>query len=136
MLEFARNDPRSRMVMAPVFGPEFTLPESRDVFALARRAAALPAARRPKLLCTVGRQDIEPYYIYQQNLNFREFMRAEALPLEYTYMEWDGVHEWNFWDRSLVHAIDLFLAPGYADKKLGDWAAEAAVERPGAEAKA
>ncbi|WP_418456357.1 alpha/beta hydrolase [Allofournierella sp.] len=134
MLGFAQNDPRSRMVMAPVFGPELALPAERDLFALAEQVCGLEPGQRPKVLCTVGRQDMEPYYIYQQNQNFREFVRDRALPLDYTYMEWDGVHEWNFWDRSLVHAIDLFLNPGYADKKLGDWAAEAAVERPGREA--
>ena len=73
------------------------------------------------ILCTAGRQDIEPYYIYNQNLLFKH--HAESLPLDYHYMEWDGVHEWNFWDRSLVYAIDDFVNPGYAAKKLNDWAA-------------
>lgn len=136
MLEAAGSDPRSRMVMAPVFGDGLALPETRDLFCLAKAVSGLEKGQRPKLLCTVGRQDIEPYYIYQQNQNLREFMRRSALPLDYTYMEWDGVHEWNFWDRSLVHAIDLFLDPGYAQKKLGDWAAQAAVERLCGEEKA
>lgn len=47
-----------------------------------------------------------------------------ALPLaHYRRLQWDGVHEWNFWDRSLVYAIDDFVNPGYAAKKLNDWAA-------------
>ncbi len=41
-------------------------------------------------------------------------------PAKYTYLEWDGVHEWNFWDRSLVYAIDRFINPGLLQKKLGD----------------
>ena len=40
---------------------------------------------------------------------------------------WNGVHEWNFWDRSLVYAIDYFLNNGYAAKKLNDWRSAAVV---------
>ena len=42
-------------------------------------------------------------------------------------LQWNGVHEWNFWDRSLVYAIDYFLNNGYAAKKLNDWRSAAVV---------
>ena len=39
----------------------------------------------------------------------------------YRRLQWNGVHEWYFWDRSLVYAIDYFLGNGYAARKLNDW---------------
>ena len=55
-----------------------------------------------------------------QNDSLHETLRR--LPLaHYKRLQWNGVHEWNFWDRSLVYAIDYFFAPGSAAKKLGDW---------------
>ena len=45
----------------------------------------------------------------------------------YRRLQWNGVHEWNFWDRSLVYAIDYFLNNGYAAKKLNDWRSAAVV---------
>ena len=82
---------------------------------------------QPDILCTAGLQDREPYRILEQNRKFRDAMKQIG-PAKYTYLEWDGVHEWNFWDRSLVYAIDRFINPGYAAKKLGDWAAPAKEE--------
>ena len=96
-----------------------------DVFqifepAVAGQAAQLSPARQPKILLTNGFQDEEPYFIAMQNDSLHETLRR--LPLaNYKRLQWNGVHEWNFWDRSLVYAIDYFFAPGYAAKKLGDW---------------
>lgn len=136
MLAASDQMPASKAVMQPVFGPDLALPQDRDLFALAQKVSALPCCEQPRILCTVGRQDLEPYYIYQQNVNLREFIEKHRLPLHYTYMEWNGVHEWSFWDRSLVHAIDLFLEPGYAAKKLGNWAEKATVASVAVGAKA
>ncbi|WP_395150426.1 alpha/beta hydrolase [uncultured Allofournierella sp.] len=118
MLEQSEN-PLVRFAFEPVYGPALELPPERDLFHLARRAAELPKEQQPKILCTTGRQDHEPYYIYQQNQEFRA--AAHALGLDYTYMEWDGGHDWAVWDRSLVYAMDLFVSPGYANRVLGAW---------------
>lgn len=125
MLE-QKDNPLVRFAFEPVYGQELQLPPDRDLFELTRKVSQLPKEQQPRILCTTGRQDHAPYYIYEQNQEYRKL--ARALPLDYTYMEWDGVHEWNFWDRSLVHAIDHFVSPGYGEKKLGDWKAEAFVE--------
>ena len=107
----------------PVYGQALELPENRDLFRLVQKVSALPAEQQPKILCTTGRQDHEPYYIYEQNQAFRQL--AQSLPVDYTYMDWDGGHEWAFWDRSLVYAIDRFVNPGYADQILKGWSSEA-----------
>ncbi|MBQ5754400.1 MAG: hypothetical protein IIV90_01915 [Oscillospiraceae bacterium] len=114
-----RDSPAGRFAFLPILGPGMKMREDLDLFCLAKEAAALPPAQRPRLLCTAGRQDHKPYFIYTQNTIFRDYMKA--LPLDYTYWEWDGGHEWSFWDRSLVLAIDHFLAPGYAQKVQEQW---------------
>lgn len=63
------------------------------------QAAQLSPARQPKILLTNGFQDEEPYFIAMQNDSLHETLRR--LPLaNYKRLQWNGVHEWNFWDRS------------------------------------
>lgn len=121
MLEARKVNPLVQEVFGPVFGTVNELPRQADLYALGREVSALPAARQPRLFCTVGKQDYEPYYIYNQNIALREAW--EKLPLDFGWMEWDGAHEWDVWDRSLVFAIDRFIAPGYAEKIHAAWAA-------------
>ncbi len=114
------DHPGVREVFAPIFGDSLALPPSSDLHTLVRAVAALPAAQQPKVLLTNGLQDIEPYYIAPQNDSLHRTAKAAGLA-SYCRMQWNGVHEWNFWDRSLVYAIDYFLGNGYAAKKLDDW---------------
>ncbi len=122
-----KENPSVRFAFEPVYGQELLLPENRNLFSLIQKVSQLPKEEQPCVLCTTGRQDHQPYYIYEQNQRLRRF--AETLPVDYTYMEWDGVHDWAFWDRSLVYAIDQFVNPGYAQKVLGAWNSEALVAR-------
>ena len=109
-----------------LFSPKRPLPKSSDLRVLAQRVAALPAAQQPKVLLTNGLQDVEPYFILQQNDAMHKFLKPLGLA-GYRRLQWNGVHEWNFWDRSLVYAIDYFLNNGYAAKKLNDWRSAAVV---------
>ena len=118
--------PGVREVFGPVFGDGLLLPKSSDLRVLAQRVAALPAAQQPKVLLTNGLQDVEPYFILQQNDAMHKFLKPLGLA-GYRRLQWNGVHKWNFWDRSLVYAIDYFLNNGYAAKKLNDWRSAAVV---------
>ena len=62
-----------------------------------------------KFLLTNGLQDFEPYHIVEQNDSLHATLHKLNLAY-YRRIQWDGVHEWNFWDRSLVYAIDYFWA--------------------------
>ena len=73
---------------------------------------------------TNGLQDIEPYQIVAQNDSLHRTMHGLKMA-HYRRLQWNGAHEWNFWDRSLVYAIDYFLGNGYANKKLSDWRSSA-----------
>jgi S-formylglutathione hydrolase FrmB len=58
------------------------------------------AAQQPKVLLTNGLQDVEPYFILQQNDAMHKFLKPLGA-CGYRRLQWNGVHEWNFWDRSL-----------------------------------
>lgn len=122
MLQQAEN-PLVRYTFEPVLGQSLELPANRDVFQLLQQISKLPKQEQPKILCTTGRQDHEPYYVYEQNQALRQL--AQSLPLDYTYMDWDGEHEWHVWDRSLVYAMDAFVSPGYAEKVFRQWTSQA-----------
>ncbi|MCI6740408.1 MAG: alpha/beta hydrolase-fold protein [Bacteroidales bacterium] len=122
-----REDPAVRRAFEPILGRELELSADRDLFRLAERVSRLPQEEQPKILCTAGRQDHEPYYIIEQNRRFHS--HAKDLPLaDYTYLEWDGAHQWEFWDRSLSLAIDRFVNPGYGQACRQAWSCKTSEE--------
>ncbi|MDL2252569.1 hypothetical protein LJC49_00650 [Ruminococcaceae bacterium OttesenSCG-928-I18] len=120
ILENYREDATLRPIMEAVVGTEFVLPERYDVFRLAEKVSKMPKKEQPRIFCTCGRQDGSTR-MYLQNLAFKE--HAAKLPLDYTFREWDGVHEWNFWDRSLAEFIGFIQGSDYGRRKRGDWSA-------------
>lgn len=63
--------------------------------------SALDEGRRiPKIIHYEGRQDM----LYQMNNDFRRF--AEETLSGYTYEEWEGFHDWVFWDEALKKMLD------------------------------
>ncbi len=104
--------------LAPIFGNDFKKREELDLYPLAKKVSTLNPQDKPRVLCTCGLQD----YLYEGNVQFKDYMKT--LDLDFTYMEWPGFHEWNFWDRSIVYAIDFFLNNGYAKKCHDFWRTE------------
>ena len=126
MLDIYGSIPEWHRAFVPIYGDDVKLKDTQDLYVLARKISELPAEDQPKLFFTCGTEDERPYSILPQNRSLHAYMKD--LPLQnYRYMEWPGNHEWKFWDRSLVYAIDWFLSPGYAQKKLGDWRSEALI---------
>ncbi|MDL2293227.1 esterase family protein [Ruminococcaceae bacterium OttesenSCG-928-D13] len=111
--------PGAPPILAPVLGPNFDLPPELDVMELLKKVAELPADQQPKLYCTCGLQDTELPNVKQQNETFRAL--AESLPVTYAFREWQGVHEWNFWDRSLAEFIGYIQGSDYGARKRADW---------------
>ena len=54
----------------------------------------------PKLFQICGTED----FLYQSNLNFKEF--AQNLKIDLTYEEKSGDHDWGFWEESIKKIID------------------------------
>ncbi len=113
-----------RYVM-PVLGPDCKMKNELTIEKLADKVAKLAKEKQPRVLCTCGLQD----YLYDMNNNFKEQM--STLPIDFTYMEWEGEHKWDFWDKSVVYAISFFLNNDY-DKTCHDqWMQLPAVEKSG-----
>lgn len=124
MMDAVKADPNPvfKPMFVPIWGEELEIPEDADVFALLQKTAALPKESQPRVYCTCGLQDAEAGgSVLLQNQALRDF--AATLPVDCTYEEWDGVHEWNFWDRSLAQFIGFIQNSDYGRRKRGDWSA-------------
>ncbi|GHU79037.1 tributyrin esterase [Clostridia bacterium] len=86
-----------------VFGTELVIKEKDDPYSLAGQLALTPAGNRPKIYISCGRQD----FLYKINAEYDLHLRR--LGIEHKYMEWDGEHEWGFWDKSIQYALHYFF---------------------------
>lgn len=116
------DNPYERAIFSSIFGEDLQVPEEANPFHLIKKVATLPENRRPRIFCTCGIQDADNFgNIRGQNDTFRQAVRQ--LPLDYLYREWDGVHEFNFWDRSLAEFIGFIQNSDYGQRKCADWSA-------------
>lgn len=84
-----------------LFGENLEVGDENDLFALMKKNADLGG--KAKFFVTCGTDDS----LYAQNVRFKEEM--EKLPYELTYLEWKGDHTWDFWDKSIQLALELFI---------------------------
>lgn len=106
-------------ILQSAFGPKLDIPPQADLFVLAKELSHLPAEQQPRIYCSCGTSDTDHVNVYAQNQKFKAY--AQSLPLSYHYEEWPGVHEWNFWDRSLAEFIGFIKQNDYGSKKCADW---------------
>lgn len=86
-----------------ILGEGLELSPENDLYRLAEKAANAP--QKPRFFITCGLQD--SVNLLPQNHEFRDHMNQ--LGFDVAYDEWDGDHEWKFWDRSLELAFEHFL---------------------------
>lgn len=83
-----------------VFGPERVVPDTDDLFELAKMKADDP--ERPKVFMAIGYSDA----LYDMTKRLAaEFRR---LNYDFTYMESEGVHDWAFWDKYIKEVLAWF----------------------------
>lgn len=87
-----------------IAGPDLTPPENSNLFTLATDLANKTI--KPRFLVTCGSKD----FLLESNHSFSKHM--SALPFEYAYKEWDGDHNWDFWEESLPVMFDFFNKTG------------------------
>ena len=103
VLDAATGRPRLENQLRAILGEEMALAPENDLLALAQTASQLPELQRPRIFATCGSSDdMAP-------IN-REFAaRLKTLPLDFTYLEWEGDHNWPFWSQSLAKMLFHFL---------------------------
>lgn len=84
-----------------VFGDELEIPESEDLFVLAKRAEK--TRQKPRVLMRVGTED----FLYDSNVKLRDFF--QTLSFDYTYQETQGKHDWCFWEESIPYVMEWLL---------------------------
>ena len=57
---------------------------------------------KPKIYVTCGTED----KLREENLSFAEQMKN--LPFDYTYEEWSGAHDWNFFNPALKKSLEFW----------------------------
>ena len=100
-----KGDPLNKVwlvEMRNVFGDLSKVPGSKhDLFALAKKVAKGPL--KPRLFQCCGTEDD----LYPQNIRFRDAVRK--LPLNLTYEEGPGEHNWAYWDKMIQRALAWML---------------------------
>jgi putative tributyrin esterase len=95
------NDPANRLWLAEmrnVFGDLSKVPNSKhDLFTLARKASK--QAVKPRLYQCCGTED----FLHADNIRFRD--HVHRLPLDLTYEEGPGEHNWAYWDMMIQRVL-------------------------------
>ncbi len=81
--------------LIPVFGDE--IPSSADLFALS--SLHNNDEIKPRLYMTIGKED----FMYKDNVKLSEHIKA--LNYDYDYIETDGAHSWDLWDKTVQSAL-------------------------------
>jgi putative tributyrin esterase len=87
------NEYRNIFGSTPVEGTE------HDLFHLVRQVAASNTPK-PALYQCCGTED----FLYEHNIRFKRL--CQSLPLDFTYEEESGVHEWGYWDKKIQRVLE------------------------------
>ena len=94
------SESRARLEFEAIFGRDAGVPESSDLFTMARKA---DVALLPRFYTAVGEQD----ELYAQNERFAELIQAKGADIRFEH--WEGIHNWDFWDTAVCRALDYML---------------------------
>lgn len=96
-----KNDPENKAwqaEMRTVFGDLSKVPSSKhDLFTLAKKVSRGPV--KPRLYQCCGTED----FLYADNIRFRDFV--SKFPLDLTYEEGPGEHNWAYWDKMIQNVL-------------------------------
>jgi S-formylglutathione hydrolase FrmB len=84
-----------------IFGTDLSFTEGDEIIKLARKVA--PRSVQPKIYAVCGTED----NLQKENIRFKE--QVEKLNLDYTYEEWSGIHDWQFFSDALKKALRVWL---------------------------
>lgn len=96
-LRAARAGEAQRREFDAIFGPGQNVPESCDLFALAKKQ---DVKKLPKCYLACGRQD----ELFPDVERFAAALRGQGAKV--SFESWDGGHEWSFWDRAVKAAFE------------------------------
>ena len=87
--------------LAAALGPKYKIPDDSDLFKLVKKASK--NSIKPKFYLACGTEDS----FYSMNTCFSAY--CSALPIDIKYEEWQGIHDWDFWNVALDRMLKHFL---------------------------
>lgn len=84
-----------------IFGDGERVPEDEDLFCLAK--AHEKDEQKPRLYMIEGKQD----FMYEENVRLQAFLKT--LDYDFTYEEYEGAHDWTFWDTYIQKGLAWML---------------------------
>jgi S-formylglutathione hydrolase FrmB len=115
----AGKTPEARAFFTPILGENLALDDNADLLKAVPLQAERSRASGQRVFITCGKQDELPHMVYTQTRNFLSAVKKTNLDV--TYREWDGLHEWQFWDRSLAEYIGFIENSDYGGQKRNGW---------------
>ena len=88
-----------------VIGPDLTATSGFSVEDLLEKVKT--RGKLPRIFMTCGFED----FLYSQSKEFAEKAR-QLSNIDLVYLEWEGDHEWSFWDKSVDLMLKHFLRKG------------------------
>jgi len=88
--------------MERIFGPLDKLNESEDDLFYLVQEYLKQSNQKTRFMQICGTED----FLYQDNVNFRDFCRQKSFNCE--YLEEPGSHTWEFWDKHVQTAMTFF----------------------------
>ncbi len=87
--------------VAGIFGEKTEIPEMSRLKHLTDLCVG--KEKLPGIYMACGKQD----ELYEQNIELKEYMKDKGLP--HKWEEWDGIHDWDFWDVAIQKFLRLAL---------------------------
>lgn len=86
---------------AASFGTDYLPEDESAVIDMLKNACQTPSTTKLYMVC--GMED----FLYPESCKIRE--ACEKLPIDFTYEEWNGIHEWDVWDKAIERMLKLYL---------------------------
>ena len=83
-----------------IYGDALEYNPEYDIFELAKNFPA--DASKPVIYATCGTGDV----LYKENIRFSEYMKTTEF--DFTYEEWEGIHDWYFFNDALKKTLDFW----------------------------
>ncbi|AEF86787.1 tributyrin esterase [Treponema primitia ZAS-2] len=85
-----------------IFGNDLSYTEGDEIIKLTRKIASRSV--KPKIYAACGTEDP----LQKENIRFKD--QIEKLEWDYTYEEWAGVHDWQFFNDGLNKALQVWYS--------------------------
>ena len=101
--ETPENTPKKQEFRG-IFGEDLQTAPADDIYHLVSQAASQSRQDQlPRLYLACGKQD----HLYPESVRLNRHLKKMNYPA--LFEEWDGTHDWNFWDSAVKRVLEYFF---------------------------